>query len=150
MLAFCYSINKYCVKCINCINCTNYINCTNCTNCTNCINYTNYINCTNCINCNNYYYLFYLLLDSVPFSGPCRLLPIYIGKIPIRGKNLSVFFQLVLCVLPSPSLYIFVSQSALCIILPKYIRRSRGEGGSRRVWRFVSILPIAKWGVTSP
>ena len=56
-----------------------------------------------------YYYLFYLLPDSVPFSGLYRLLPIYIGKIPIRGKNLSVFFQLVLCVLPLPNLYIFVS-----------------------------------------
>ena len=32
-------------------------------------------------------YLFYLLPDSVPFSGPCRLLPIYIGKVPIGGKT---------------------------------------------------------------
>ena len=61
-----------------------------------------------------YYYLFYLLPDSVPFSSPYRLLPIYIGKIPIRGKNLNVFFQLILCVLPSPNLYIFVS--FVCLI----------------------------------
>ena len=97
-----------------------------------------------------YYYLFYLLPDSVPFSGPCRLLPIYIGKIPIGGKNLSISFQLVLRVPPSPSLYIFVSQSALCTMLPGYVGRSRGEGGSRRVWRFASVPPMARRGVTSP
>ena len=39
-----------------------------------------------------YYYLFYLLPNSVPFSSLCRLLPIYIGKIPIRGKNLNISF----------------------------------------------------------
>ena len=63
-------------------------------------------------------YLFYLLPDSVPFSGPCRLLPIYIGKVPTGGKNLGVSFQLVLRVPPSPSLYIcvFCLPCVLCFL----------------------------------
>ena len=80
--------------------------------------------------------------DAVPFPGLYRLLPIYIGKIPIRGKNLSVSFQLVLRVPPSPSLYNFI------VYLP-YILYFLGiledlEGSSRRVQQFTNMPPIAR------
>ena len=44
-----------------------------------------------------------------PFLGLYRLLSIYIGKIPISGKNLGISFPLVLRVPPSPSWCISIS-----------------------------------------
>ena len=43
------------------------------------------------------------ITQFIPFLGLYRLLPIYIGKIPIRRKNLGISFSLVLYVPPSPS-----------------------------------------------
>ena len=41
---------------------------------------------------NNKDFIYLFIAQFSPFLGPCRLLPIYIGKIPIRGKNLSISF----------------------------------------------------------
>ena len=66
--------------------------------------------------------------NTVPFSDLYRLLPIYIGKIPIRGKNLSVSFQLVLRVPPSPSQYILMSFVCLAYYTSQVYQKIQGGG----------------------
>src|SRR5437762_13267708 len=56
-----------------------------------------------------YYYYVYFMPDSVPLFGPCRLLPI-LGKNPLRGKPIRVFFtsKLAVCISAASS-FLFLS-----------------------------------------
>ena len=90
-----------------------------------------------------------IIIDSIyrPFRsllGLYRLLP-FIRKIPWHGKNLTLFFQLVLRVPPLLSQCISI-YLPVCFMYYVFLNISEDLRGNGRVWQLIVVLLEIRWG----